>query len=1069
MDRGILTKYSASAGSGKTTALTRNYLHKLFSSRNSYRKILAVTFTNKASSEMKSRILDQLLLISTGKMPSEIDRLSKLTIKAPEAIRSEAKNVLENILHDYSRFYVGTIDSFFQKVLKAFTRESGLQSGYLIELDHSQMLSQAVDQMLSEIGDDKLLLEWVSEFAGIRVEEGKNWNIKGEIISLAEELFRENYKLLKPDEKEKLKDRIFLKEYEAELRSLYSEFKNNLRIRGNEIRTLLDKHAVTDDMFFQGKKGIPAFIKRISSPQIEAGDPLNSYIQKVLEDPPRFTTSPVPASQLAEALNEGFGQKIIEAVRFYNENFISVNTADAILSNIYSLGILSDVLIHIHSITTSENKFLLSDAGELLYLIIGNDQTPFIYEKIGNSFENYMIDEFQDTSVIQWKNFKPLIDNSMGEGFESIVVGDVKQSIYRWRNSDWKIFDEVVDQEIGKDRVRIEKLDVNYRSRTNIVAFNNSVFSVIPGLLDDQLENNNSEISKLYSDALQKTGGKKQGGYISFNFISETEEEKFKDIVLGKLPGIIEKLQDNGYHGSDIGILVRWNNEGSDILKKMLDYRSSVDQEKKKRYNYDIISNESLILNQNPVVCFIISLLTWLFDPSDTISKALIFRNWLLATGKEISEADNILIQNEDNEMEKLFPEGYDFLLRDLRQLSLFESVEKIISFFSLGSYPGNSAYLNSFQDCVLDYSTVHSSGVPAFIEWWSVSGLKKSVVSSEKQDSIRVMTIHKSKGLQFRVVIIPFLAWQLAHDKNPTIWVKPEKPPFNKLGLVPIKYRKSLINSQFAKDFEEERFSSVVDNLNLVYVAFTRAVDCLIGFCPETSGNHTLSAGSILKAAFQCEINPVPDKPVLPLNQLFNTGDSSFSSGEIPLRESDAPRPQEKEVTLPGYEVNISFDRLKLKFHGENFLIALPEDQQIKLNYGRLMHDLFSLITTFEDVHDAIAGMVLEGKISEIQSHDLEKKIFEAISSPAVKEWFETGNVIIKETDILLPTGSTKRPDRIILKNERAIIVDFKFGIEKPGYIKQVNNYKKLMGEMGHNNVEGFIWYVDINKIVSV
>ena len=210
-------------------------------------------------------------------------------------------------------------------------------------------------------------------------------------------------------------------------------------------------------------------------------------------------------------------------------------------------------------------------------------------------------------------------------------------------------------------------------------------------------------------------------------------------------------------------------------------------------------------------------------------------------------------------------------------------------------------------------------------------------------------------------------------------------------------------------------------------------------------------------------------DKPVLPLNKLFNTSNSSFLYGDLPFRENDPSRQSDKEVTLPGYEVNISFDRLKLKFHGENFLVVLPEEQQIKLNYGRLMHDLFSLITTYEDVKDAIEGMVLQGKISESQSDDLEKKILEAISSPAVMEWFEPGNVIIKETDILLPAGSTKRPDRIILKDERTIIVDFKFGIEKPGYIKQVNNYKKLLGEMGYKNVEGFIWYVDINKIVTV
>jgi ATP-dependent exoDNAse (exonuclease V) beta subunit len=1069
MDSGILTKYSASAGSGKTTELTREYLSKLFRSLNSYRKILAVTFTNKAASEMKGRILDQLYLISKGNRSDEAASLASLTKKSSREIEYEAKKILDNILHDYSRFSVGTIDSFFQKVLKAFTRESGLQSGYLIELDHSLILSAAVDNMMSDIGNDKALLEWIAEFAKTRVEDGKTWKIKDEIISMAEELFREKYKLLQPSQKEKLGDRNLLAVYVMELKSLRSEFFSHIRSSGDKIRQLLDKHVVTDDMFFQGKKGIPSFLRRISTLQIDTSEPLNSYVLKVLENPPRWSTNPLQAPQLAEALRDGLDEHIKEAVRYFNENFMTVNTADAILSNVYTLGILSDILDNVHEITTSENKFLLSDAGELLYLIIGNDQTPFIYEKIGNNFENYMIDEFQDTSAIQWKNFKPLIDNSMGEGFDNLVVGDIKQSIYRWRNSDWRIFDKIIYQDIGSERLKIEKLDTNYRSRENIVAFNNTVFSVVPEYIDNQYENENARIRDLYADAQQNSGGKKEGGYVNFDFLEEPEEEKFKDIVLRKLPGIIENLQDKGYKGSDIGILVRWNNEGSDILKYMLDYRSSVDEEKRKRYNYEIISNESLILDQNPVVCFIISLLTWLYDPSDNISRALILRNWLLATGKDISEAESLLIDYTDNETANFFPSGYDRLIEEIRHLSLFESVETIISFFSLGSYPGNSAYLNSFQDCVLDFSAANSPEAPAFLEWWTTTGSKKSVVLSEQQDSVRVMTIHKAKGLQFRVVILPFLTWQLNHDKNPTIWIKPETSPFNNMGLVPVKYKKSLIYSHFADAYNEEKFSSIVDNLNLVYVAFTRAVDCLIGFCPEKTGNRSLTVGSVLKKAMQSDAEYQTDKPSLALRKFFDISKSSFSYGKMPEKVKEVRSSLVNEVSVPGYEVNISLNRLRLKFHGENFLVTLSEDQSVKLNYGRIMHEVFSLISTADDVQDAVLRLVLEGKIPDSQRDELVRKILEVISSPGVKQWFETGSVLIKEADILLPSGSTKRPDRILLKDNGAIIIDFKFGIEKPDYINQVINYRKLMNEMGYNKVEAFLWYVDINKVIAV
>jgi ATP-dependent helicase/nuclease subunit A len=1069
MDYGILTKYSASAGSGKTTELIQKYISKLFLSKNAYRKILAVTFTNKAASEMKSRILDQLYFISTGKLSSETTRLSFLTKKLPEEIESEAKKILENIVHDYSRFSVGTIDSFFQKVLKAFSRESGLQSGYLIELDHSLILAKAVDNIMADIGNDKPLLGWIVEFAKTRVEEGKNWKIKDEIISLAEELFREKYKLLQHSEKEKLRDRVPLVEYVKDLKTLRSEFISHVHSSYGKIRQILDKYVVTDDMFFQGKKGIPSFLRKLAASHIDTSEPLNSYIRKVLENPPRWTASQVMPSQLASAISEGLDEQITGAVRYYEENFITINTVDAVLSNIYTLGILSDILDNIHEITTAENKFLLSDAGELLYLIIGNDQTPFIYEKIGNRFENYMIDEFQDTSVIQWKNFKPLINNSMSEGFDNLIVGDVKQSIYRWRNSDWRIFEKIIHQEIGNERLNIEKLDTNYRSRGNIVAFNNTVFSVIPELIDNQNENGNFRFRELYKDVQQKICGKKEGGFVNFKFVEETDEEKFKDTVLRKLPGVIEDLQDNGFRGSDIGILVRSNREGSDILKRLLDYSSSVDEEKKKKYNYEIVSNESLILDQNPVVCFVISLLTWLYDPFDDISRALTFRNYLLATGKDILVAESFLMDKTDEGIEKFFPKGYHILIEEIRCISLFESVEKIIDFFSLGSYPGNSAYLNSFQDCVLEFSATNSSEAPAFLEWWATTGSKKSVTLCEQQDSIRVLTIHKSKGLQFRAVILPFLTWQLTHDKNPTIWIKPEIAPFNKMGLVPVKYKKSLINSHFAEAYNEEKFASIVDNLNLLYVAFTRAVDCLVGFCPDKSGNRSLTIGSVLKDAFQSEVTFKSDKPFISLQQFFDLTKNALSFGKIPEREKDVRSSPMNEVSLTGYNVNISLNRLKLKFHGENFVVKLPEEQAVKLNYGRIMHEIFSLISTSADVHDAVQKLVLEGKIPEIQGDDLEKKISEAISSSGVKEWFASGSTIIKETDILLPSGSTKRPDRIIMKDSKSIIVDFKFGVEKPIYISQVNNYRKLMNEMGYRKVEAFLWYFDNNKIITV
>lgn len=565
MGSGILTKYSASAGSGKTFKLTGIYLSKLLRSKGSYRKILAVTFTNKAAAEMKRKILDQLYELSSGNNPADINIIKDFSGNSEESVRREAKEILESILHDYSRFHVGTIDSFFQKVLKAFTREMGLQSGYIIEIDHSLILNSAVDNMLAEISSDKTLRNWITEYARTTVEEGKSWNLKTDILKLADEIFKEKFKLLSPDVREKLGNRDLLREYTNELKSLRATFLNTLTDYINKGKEILIIHNVDSSDFFHGTQGIPSFINQAAGIKKGAWRPPNSYVLKILDDPPRWTTKQMPSAELKAAFNDGFDRIMIEAVRYFNENHRAANTAGFILENIYTLGILSDILHHVHIITSAENRFLLSDVGELLFLIIGKDQAPFIYERVGNVFENFMIDEFQDTSMIQWINFKPLIDNSMAEGHDNLVVGDVKQSIYRWRNSDWKIFGRTLHEQIDAARLKVEHLDTNWRSRSNIISFNNTVFSIIPEEIDNLYMEDNTTFSfrDLYADAVQLYPGDKDGGYVKFEFIESTEENKFEEEVLRKLPQTIEDLQDNGYKGSDIGILVRKNDEGA--------------------------------------------------------------------------------------------------------------------------------------------------------------------------------------------------------------------------------------------------------------------------------------------------------------------------------------------------------------------------------------------------------------------------------------------------------------------------------------------------------------------------
>lgn len=1068
METGILTKYSASAGSGKTFVLTARYLSRLFTSHGqSYKKILAVTFTNKAAAEMKRKILSQLSAIAGGEITKMAEKLSSETSLPFGILQAKSRQILFSILHDYSYFHVGTIDSFFQRIIRAFTRETGLPHGYIIEIEHKHILDKAVDITLEDAVGNKDLLDWITRYEYERIEEGKNWNIKNDIIKLAEEIFREKFRLMTENERRKLTDKNFLEAYVMRLKNVRKNFAAELARRAGECRTLMNKHDVTDNMFYGGSRGgIGSFIGKLEKGIEDIYQPPNPTVLKVKETLPKWTSNAGPSPQLQAAFDDGFRELFLQTLDYYEKNLTVANTATLIIQNVYILGILSDILRNVRNVTSSENSFLLSDAGEFLYRLISSDQTPFIYEKAGNTFENFMIDEFQDTSVIQWNNFMPLIENSMAAGHNNLVVGDIKQSIYRWRNGDWRIMGEYLYEQINKQRIRSENLDTNYRSRINIVAFNNALFSVLPALIDQSTGNGVPEMTlrEIYSDVKQFCREDMEGGMVRIEFVKE-EEKGFEDLVLRKLPGVIEELQDNGFSASDIGILVRYNDEGAAVINAIIEYRASAGEEKTKRYNYSIVSGESLFLNSSPAVGFITSLFRFILNTSDRLSKALMLRNWLIATGKQAIDKD---LSDLEHQADELWPEGWKEYISDLRHMPVFEAVENVIKYFSLGTTGDNASFLTAFQDYVFEYSVNNSSDMQSFLEWWDIYGPDKSLPLSDSQNSIRVMTIHKAKGLEFRAVIIPFITWPLGHGrKNPVIWVNPGTEPFSELSLVPVKYKTDLQYSLFANDYMAETCYARIDNLNLLYVSFTRAKDVLIGFCPSKPENDSIAAW-FSKALRE---KPAPDdkKPLLNLPDYFNENDEIFLAGEIIQTVQSQTIPAELPVRSREYYAGNQIAGLHVKLHGEKWFIKQDEPRQSKLNYGKLMHDILASIITLDDVPGAVKKMIFDGRINDNEGMEIEERISAAVAAPRIKEWFMPGQKILTETDILSTRGLLRRPDRVLISENKATVVDFKFGTERSEYIRQVDQYRRLLLEMGYSHADAFIWYVDGNKIVKV
>jgi ATP-dependent exoDNAse (exonuclease V) beta subunit len=1063
MGVGTLTIYSASAGSGKTHQLAGIYLEKLFKSRLSYRRILAVTFTHKATAEMKTRILDELNRLAVGQNSKYLAELLKSTGRTEGELRREAREILYSILHDFSRFSVSTIDSFYQKIVRAFSREIGLHSGFNIEIDHTAVLETAVENLIASAASDITIKNWLSMYARANIEEEKSWDLKKNIIGLAGELFSEKFKLLSSVEKEKIQDKEFLKSYIKEMRSILITFNSKMRDIGLKCLGIFDRYSLRDEMFYQKGRGIPGFIKSNAG-----GDskPPNSYVRAITDNPPKWSSG-IIAAPLADAISSGLEKSVKEAINYYDDNILSYKTAREILSNIYILGILSDVLNQVHHITRDENIFLLSDAGELIYLITEKDQTPFIYEKVGNTFENFMIDEFQDTSIIQWKNFRQLIDNSMSQGFENLVVGDIKQSIYRWRNSDWKTLRDL-KKEVDDKRYISHPLNTNYRSCSNIIRFNNALFSIIPHQIDAEMSDHKPETSfrNLFSEAVQIDPGEKNDGYVRIEFLDNTDGSAWMKTVLTKLPSFIELIQDKGFHASDIGILVRDNNEGAVVLKEIINYSLSCPEEKKKQYNYNIVSGESLLLVNSTAVNFIIAVLKVLENPENMIGRALMLRYYLLATGRQDAEKIPLNAESLVEYSAGFLPEGYDEFLTGIRYMPLWNITEMAISFFGLGNYSSNVSYLNSFQDIVINYTSARNPGIASFLEWWESEGIKKSILLPEQQDSMKVLTIHKSKGLEFGVVILPFISWNLDHKSfhSNILWATPVTEPFNKLGIVPVRYKGDLAETIFADQYYEEKYSAYLDNINLLYVAFTRAVNAIIGFAPDKPRPDNRIAAVIRDAiTFQDDNHDVSDSF---LCNHFDRDTGVFEYGIMP--EIYSEKAKANILKIKDYQVNDNTKFLKLKLHWENYFDPDRSGARERINYGKMMHEIFGEIVTTDDVPGAVKKKVIEGKIPEEEEESIREKVQYLVSRPGIKDWFEKGNIVLNEASILMPDSVTKRPDRIIMREGKATIIDFKFGEESPSYLYQVRQYRKILTDMGCNVVHAYLWFVDGDKIVS-
>ncbi len=1101
MPREPLKIYHASAGTGKTFTLVKSYLTLLLGDEQVFRHILAMTFTNKATAEMKDRILHVLYGLSQTGLPVHekerevkearlyLQEIPSLVSLPSMTVRKKARKALQMILYEYPAFSVQTIDSFFQRVLRGFARELDLPFAYEMEFDDKRVLGEVVDRLLLQAGEEEELLKWLTQMIEEAGDESGKWDIKELLLQQGKDIFTEEFKSLSKDVLEKLTDRSFLRRYMSDLKEVMDTFEKKMEELGRRGLQIFQENGVDENDFSNKKNGIAGIFKSFAEgTKIKNGEKIFTDTKvKALGDETLWLTKDKRKDlRLAHLVASQLAPLAREIQQYYQDHASAYYAARLIRERLHMLGIMADLRQQLYRWMQVENRLLISETGSFLRGIIGSNEIPFIYEKTGQYYSHYMIDEFQDTSRIQYENLLPLIRNSMAAGGESLIVGDIKQSLYRWRNGDWRIMYRDIYGDLHLDPGVKKRLNVNFRSLEKIVHFNNSFFVTAGEELwkiyrkgiskyikeNDPAFNKQREVlATIYAEeeVVQQVPDKAEGGYVSVRFMQEDEGSSLER-ALEETASLIDRLLlQEGWSPGDILILVRSNKDGREVVRYLLERQ----QNRTEAAMYPLISQDSLYLAASLGVRFIISFLKYLTDPDDLVNFATL---WALY---DRLQGNSSLPSFHQQDMASLSPEKRVFLflpdgeapwLDQLMLRPLPEVVQEIILHFALQDRREDVPFLYALQNFLGDLVHRNSMDVTDFLEWWDDTGWEKSLQLPEEVDAVRVMTIHKAKGLGAPVVIMPLANWDIEMNSGSggkVLWCHPSSAPFDKVPLVPVGYNKKMLLSDFSGDFLEERFSSYLDNLNLLYVAFTRARERLYVFVPRKKRGKELVTllGNTLKTLAKPP-DPGKEQDIAPV--ILQKDEDLYEAGQ------PSPPPGKKKSTgmdVGDYPAGTALGRLRIARKGREEFLLEKGGYKERIDKGTLYHTLLAEVITADDVQKAVEKVVKAGMAGGGgEKERLANEIRGFLRQPGVADWFSGRYQVKTETDIILPGGTVLRPDRVMTSGEEAVVVDYKFGeaVEEK-YIAQVRRYMEALKKMSYKKVKGFVWYVMLNKIIEV
>ena len=1047
--------YDASAGSGKTYALVKEYLKIILVApkNDAYRHILAITFTNKAVHEMKSRIVGSLSEFAKDEPSSKAQDLMRDLVNGkrkennPEEwseepiglsiiqIKTKSQQIIKHIIHNYAAFDISTIDKFTHKVIRAFAHDLNLPMTFEVTLDTENLLTEAVDAIIAQAGEDETLTKLLIDFTMEKTDDDKSWDISREILETGRLVLNEN-------------NRNEITHFQDKSIAEFVEIKNKLAeackvlekesvVFAEEALVLIEKNGIDSKSFSAGH-----FPKHLLSIQEGKFNPKNKTYHE-------FDDIKINKTAKDRAIIENIIPDLLQFLDKVYKTFEKINFYKAFLKNITPLSLLNTVSNELAKIQSEQNVLSITEFNALIHREIQNQPAPFIYERLGERYRHFFIDEFQDTSEMQWQNLIPLIDNALsgqddfGVKGTLMIVGDPKQSIYRWRGGKAEQFiDLSKDQNpFNNPDKRLEHLDKNYRSYSQIIEFNNDFFK----LLSNEFEH--PDYKDLYENHSHQKTNDKTGGYVNISFIPKVETSEDDDETLDKTDlyvlatlNTIQKVIAEGFEYKDIVILTRKRSQGIAIANYLTEQK------------IPLLSSETLMIQNATEVRFIIYVLKYLKNSSDLESKAN-FLQYLAQNSQDKLPIHDFIAQGmalyQETDFENwLMSFDVSLSFQNIRKKSLYEAVEVIISKFLNPKI--SNAYVQYFLDIVLERDIRNQAGISDFLNFWDKNAEKFSIPSPEGTNAVRLMTIHKSKGLEFPVVIFPFAEEDYNRKPKDKLWLNAEEQDFG-LPKVLIDNSSAVegFGSAAAEVYNQKKQEELLDNINVLYVALTRAEEQLY-----VISNMNLSSKGEIPKNNMCGFF---------INYLGNNG--GFDANKLEYEFGNATK---LSVAKQHIDTSKTIPLVSEILNPKNIKIAQREalmwgtHQQEAIEYGNVIHEILSFVKIKNDVDLAITKSIENGLITYAQKGTVLNTIQEIVNHSELEICFAEGNEVLNEQTIIQKEGKTIKPDRMVLtKKNEVLLLDYKTGTHSVKYQQQLENYQTAIELMGYKVIKKALIYI--------